>query len=92
MPIVSAAIGWSRIAISARPGAAVEQVARDPEHDDGDRQHHQEHPLVGGERQVERCLDPVELKACTPPVIPSMCRYFSICGTAIASAKVASAR
>ena len=42
------------MAISARPGAAVEQVARDPEHQRGDGQHHQEHPLVGAERQPER--------------------------------------
>ena len=33
----------------ARPGAAVEQIARDPEHEHGDRQHHQIHPLVAAD-------------------------------------------
>ena len=54
MPIAAAAIGWSRIAMIARPVRLLHQVGGAGEHDQQYRQREVIEPLVGVERQAGR--------------------------------------
>ena len=98
MPIAVAAIGWSRIAISARPTRPRSRFQASRNISDGDRQREEVEPAVGAERLVEqpererrlRLVQHDALHAAGP--VLDMPLYLSSCGTASASAKVASAR
>ena len=73
------------------PDAAAQEVPGQDEQDDGDGEGDEVEPLVLGEPEAEGRLGLADsTMPCEPPVQCS--KYFKICGTARASAKVASAR
>ena len=97
MPIAVAAIGWSRMAISARPtrprnrfhaSKNMMAVASSV------KKYSQRSGLKGWPNRLNSngASGLVSTMPCTPPVQPSIFLYLSSCGTASASAKVASAR
>jgi hypothetical protein len=92
MPIASAAVGWSRVAISARPmrPRIRFQARRNSTAEMPTATRYIHWSGVTGRKAGGSGF--TRNSPCTPPVQSSSARCFSSCGTATASAKVVSAR